>query len=377
MKPLSNLRVIDFTTNISGPTLTMILADLGAEVIKIEKPAGDEARGMVPIQHGNGVYFNNINRGKKSVVIDLKNENERAQIYKFIEGADIVVENFRQGVASKLAIDYETVKTYNKEIIYCSLSAYGLKGPKKKFPGYDAIVQAETGLMSITGNDQLARIPVSIIDQGSALWGVVGILSALQKRQQTGEGSYVTTSLYETGVFWSNYHLLAAKLLQKNPQKLGTNHGAFAPYGAFKTNDGQIMVGISNDMLFQRFSEALEQQQWLDNEDFQTNTKRVQHRARLNEEIENVTKHYNTQQIVLALEQARVPVAEVKSMLDVLSDEQLLENELLVDLTQQGQSITVTRLPFQISSTNLTPNGPAPLLGEHTAYYLGASENEL
>lgn len=348
----------------------MILADLGAEVIKVEKPSGDEARGMAPLQYENGVYFHNINRGKKSIVLDLKDVNAREQLYKLVAKADIVVENFRQGVAKELAIDYESLIVYNTSLIYCSLSAYGQYGPKKNYPGYDAIVQAETGLMSITGSNELARIPVSIIDQGSALWGAVAILSALQVRQQTGRGSYVTTSLYETGVFWSNYHLLSAKLLQKNPAKLGTNHGAFAPYGAFKTKDGQVMVGISNDVLFQRFCTALGQPQWKESEMYCSNTKRVENRQQLNEEIEQTIQTMETDGVISALEKARVPVAKVKPMLDVLEDDQLSENELLVDLMKEDKAITVTRLPFQLSTVDLTPKQQAPLLGEHTETYL-------
>lgn len=372
MKPLQGIRVLDMTTNISGPTLTMILADLGAEVIKVEKLSGDEARKMEPKLQEDGVYFLNINRQKKSVTLNMKEDSDREKLMELIKTADVFVENYRLGVAQKLGIDYEAVKKINPKLIYCSLSAYGQNGPKKSYPGYDAIMQAETGIMSITGSTDLARVPVSLIDQGSAMWGAIGVVSAILQRHKTDVGSLVSTSLYETGVFWANYHLLSTKLTGENPEKLGSNHGAFAPYGAFQTADGAIMIGISNNKLFEKLCEVLQKREWIEDAHYRTNEERVKNRLQLSKEIEQITKTEKSEALIQALEAGGVPVAQVKTMKDVLVDPQQIENKLIVRLPHiRDKEMYATRIPLTISNCDLTPTTPAPLLGEHNEELLG------
>lgn len=372
MKPLQGIRVLDMTTNISGPTLTMILADLGAEVIKVEKLSGDEARKMEPKLQEDGVYFLNINRQKKSVTLNMKEDSDREKLMELIKTADVFVENYRLGVAQKLGIDYEAVKKINPKLIYCSLSAYGQNGPKKSYPGYDAIMQAETGIMSITGSTDLARVPVSLIDQGSAMWGAIGVVSAILQRHKTDVGSLVSTSLYETGVFWANYHLLSTKLTGENPEKLGSNHGAFAPYGAFQTADGAIMIGISNNKLFEKLCEVLQKREWIEDAHYRTNEERVKNRLQLSKEIEQITKTEKSEALIQALEAGGVPVAQVKTMKDVLVDPQQIENKLIVRLPHiRDKEMYATRIPLTISNCDLTPTAPAPLLGEHNEELLG------
>ena len=372
MKPLQGIRVLDMTTNISGPTLTMILADLGAEVIKVEKLSGDEARKMEPKLQEDGVYFLNINRQKKSVTLNMKEDSDREKLMELIKTADVFVENYRLGVAQKLGIDYEAVKKINPKLIYCSLSAYGQNGPKKSYPGYDAIMQAETGIMSITGSTDLARVPVSLIDQGSAMWGAIGVVSAILQRHKTDVGSLVSTSLYETGVFWANYHLLSTKLTGENPEKLGSNHGAFAPYGAFQTADGAIMIGISNNKLFEKLCEVLQKREWIEDARYRTNEERVKNRLQLSKEIEQITKTEKSEALIQALEAGGVPVAQVKTMKDVLVDPQQIKNKLIVRLPHiRDKEMYATRIPLTISNCDLTPTAPAPLLGEHNEELLG------
>ena len=368
MKPLDGIRVIDVTTNISGPTLTMILADLGAEVIKVEKPIiGDEARKMEPKKHEDGVYFLNINRQKKSIVLNLKEETDKETMLELIKTADVFVENYRAGVAQKIGLDYETCKQINNQLIYCTLSAYGQFGPKAKFPGYDAIIQAETGLMSITGSDDLARVPVSLVDQGSAMWGVIGILSALFDRANKRQGCHVNTSLYETGIFWSNYHLLSAQFTGQNPQKIGSNHGAFSPYGAYRTKDMPVMIGISNNSLFERFCNVIGKEEWLQDPNFVTNDVRVKHRNVLNEKIEEITLTKSSDEWIEIFEGGGIPTAKVKTMLDVLEDKQLQDNNCIVSLSHPVEGeIYVTRIPITLSNCSLIPMRAAPLYGQHT-----------
>lgn len=366
MKPLHGIRVIDMTTNISGPTLTMILADLGAEVIKVEKPTGDEARKMEPRLGEDGVYFLNINRQKKSVTLNVKEPEERAELYELIQTADVFVENYRAGVAQKIGVDYDLLKQLNPKLIYCSLSAYGQHGPKKMYPGYDAIMQAETGIMSVTGSDDLARVPVSLIDQGSAMWGALGVVSSILQRVQTQEGCFVSTSLYETGVFWSNYHVLSTQLTGENPEKLGSNHGAFAPYGAFRTQDGAVMIGISNNKLFEKLCTVLEKLEWVEDKHYKTNEQRVKNRVQLNKQIEQLTLIQTSEELVKILELGGVPVSKVKTMQDILTDPQQTESKLIVKLphVRDGQ-MYATRLPLTFSTCDVTPTTAAPMLGEH------------
>lgn len=365
--PLQGITVIDVTTNISGPTLTMILADLGADVIKIERPSGDEARKMEPRGKHFSTFFQNINRGKKSVVLNLRRELDKQQLRDLIQTADVFVENFRLGKADKLGFGYQDVKEMNEKLIYCSLTAYGQYGPNKHKPGYDAIVQAETGLMSMTGMEELSRIPVSILDQGSAIWGALGVVTALMQRQQHGIVQKVETSLYETGIFWAGYHLLSATLMGENPQKMGTNHTAFAPYGAFETKDAPLMIGISNDALFEKLCLVLDKHEWLENPLYATNPARVMNRSMLNAEIQQLFMAYSCTELLVALEQAGVPVARVQSILDVSNHAQTIDNQLIQEIHHpQTGTLQVTRLPLKLGGQGLTPTKPPPTLGEHT-----------
>lgn len=257
---LTGYRVIDFTTNISGPSATAILADLGADVIKIEKlQKGDDSRSMEPAFVDKSAYFVAINRGKKSMAINLKSSEGANIVKKLLLNSQIVVENSRRGTMEKLGFDYESVKRIKKDIIYASLSSYGDNGPYCDRPGYDAIVQAETGIMSVNGskNELPARVGISVLDAGSGMWLAMGIILATLKKERTGEGSYISTSLYETGIYWMNYYNTAYQITEKIPEKIGSEHPSFAPYGAFETKNGYIMIGISNDNLFSRLTNSI------------------------------------------------------------------------------------------------------------------------
>lgn len=368
MLPLQGVKVIDVTTNISGPTLTMILADLGAEVIKIERPgSGDEARKMAPLVKDDGTYFININRNKKSVVLDLKLQEARNLLYEMIADADVFVENFRLGKAEKLGLGYEKLRELNKRLIYCSISAYGQNGPDRLKAGYDAILQAETGLMSITGSSELSRIPVSILDQGSGIWGALGVVTAILQRNKTGEGEKVETSLYETGVFWSNYHLLSTILTNENPEKLGSNHGSFAPYGAFHTKQSPIMIGISNDRLFHKLCDVLNKPNWLTDSRFMSNEHRAKNRDELNNEVQSILLQKTADDWITVFDHAGVPAAKVQTMQDVYKHPQTTTNNMVVEMEHptNGQTF-VTRIPITFNKSTFPIRSYSPILGEHT-----------
>jgi crotonobetainyl-CoA:carnitine CoA-transferase CaiB-like acyl-CoA transferase len=369
--PLHGVRVVDITTNISGPTLTMILSDLGAEVIKIERPgSGDETRKMGPFREGNdGSFFLQLNRNKHSIVIDLKQEKGREIVNRFIQDADVFVENFRYGKAESLGLGYEQLKSINPRLIYASINAYGLRGPDKEKPGYDAIIQANSGLMGINGaaDSDMSRIPVSILDQGSALWGALGVVSALLSRSQTGKGQKVDTSLYETGLFWASYHLMAYQFTGKDPVRMGSNHAAFTPYGVFQTGTQPIMIGVSNDRLFGKLCNVLEKPEWVNDPRYQNNPERVQNRHVLNYEIEMLLKEHSAEYWIDRLDREGVPASIINKISDVASSKQAEELQMFQSVDHSIiPDLSLIRLPLTLSENNLSIRKSPPLLGENT-----------
>lgn len=368
--PLEGVKVVDITTNISGPSLTMILADLGADVIKVERPnIGDDSRKMGPLWEGEGVYFLQINRNKRSIVVDMKSPEGKEILYDFIKDADVFVENFRFGKADALGFGYEYLKSLNPKLIYCSLSAYGQEGEKRHKPGYDAIVQADTGIMGINGpeNGAVSRAAVSILDQGSAMWGALGIVSALYHRKETGKGQKVETSLYETGVFWTGYHMLAYMATGEEPRKMGSNHASFAPYGAFLTADESIMIGISNDSLFARLCKVLGREEWIEDERFKTNLDRVRNRNELNASIEEVFKTKSAKEWIVKLEDGGVPSSIIQKISSVIDSPQTQSTKMLTAVNHPKiDDLKVSRLPIQLSESPLEIKKSPPLLGEDT-----------
>ncbi len=368
--PLSGITVVDLTTNISGPSLTMILGDLGAEIIKIERPdIGDDSREMGPFWEGEGVYFLHINRNKHSIVVDLKQEDGRQIVYEIVKHADIFVENFRFKKAEKMGFGFEKLKQINPFLIYCSLSAYGQDGPLRERPGYDAICQADTGIMGINGTEgaEIARVPVSILDQGSAMWGAIGVISALYHRERTGEGQLVTTSLYETGVFWSSYHLLSWLATGKEPQKNGASHTAFAPYGAFHACDAAILIGISNNSLFAKLCTVLGKPEWASDPQFSTNTKRLENQQQLSIAINRILTTNRADEWVRLLVDAGVPCSKVKKISEVVEDEQTKAIGMWAKISDSHiKDLKLPRLPFELSHSPLAIKQPPPKLGENS-----------
>jgi crotonobetainyl-CoA:carnitine CoA-transferase CaiB-like acyl-CoA transferase len=368
--PLAGIRVLDLTGNISGPSATVILGDLGAEVIKIERPAqGDDARGMGPYLQGESAYFLAINRNKHSVVVDIRQKEGQALIRLLAAQVDVVVENFRRGIPEKYGLDAATLCGLNPRLIYCSLSAYGEVGPEVEKPGYDAVLQARTGIMSITGSrqEEAARAGVSLLDMGSGMWSVIAILSALFHRERTGEGQIVGTSLYETGVYWMSYHLMAYRATHEDPVPQGASHPAFAPYGAYRTADDPILIGISNDALFARLAAALGHAEWAADPRFARNANRLAHREELDALLQNGLSTRTSGDWLQRLERAGVPCSRIQKVSQVLHDPQYhaLGMQQTVPHTALG-SVPVTRLPIRLEKTPCTVRTGAPLLGEHT-----------
>jgi succinate--hydroxymethylglutarate CoA-transferase len=359
---LAGIRVLDVTTNISGPSATMILAALGAEVIKIERPgSGDDARRMAPAAEGAGAYFIAINRGKQSIALDLSRPEGIAIALRLAASCDVFIENFRGGKADAMGLGEAAIRGVRADIIYASLSAFGPRGPDFEKPGYDALVQARTGIQSVTGEPGTAgaRAGVSILDMGSGMWMALGVVCALFDRQRTGRGTRVDGSLFQTGVMWMAYHLIARQMTGCDPRPQGTRHSAFAPYGDFETADSRVLIGISNDRLFERLSEAVGLER---DPRFATNAGRVEHRDALDALLAAIFIQRTTAQWLEILDGAGVPASAIQSAGELISDPQLTS---LQQMSEAMPGIRSPNLPIEFSSSLPTP-GPPPKLGEHT-----------
>jgi crotonobetainyl-CoA:carnitine CoA-transferase CaiB-like acyl-CoA transferase len=361
--------VLDLSTVVAGPTATMILADLGADIIKVERiDGGDDARNMGPHRGSWGAYFVPINRGKRSIAIDITKPAGREIVFRLAAGCDVFLENFRVGKAAALGLDEAAIRAYKPDIIYGSLSAYGQRGPDCLKPGYDAILQARTGIVSVTGPDAETpiRAGVSILDMGAGVWMGLGILAALFERQRSGRGQRVDASLFETGVMLMCYHLLYQQFTGISPAPEGSRHNAMAPYGAFDTEDGAIMIGISNDRLFRRLCDALGRGEWLQNPSFRTNLDRVRNRAGLEGPIADLLRAKPTAFWLDLFNRYDVPADALQNSEKVMADVQLAALDQLAEVTLDGEAPGfVPRLPIGLSLTPPSVSGPPPKLGEH------------
>jgi crotonobetainyl-CoA:carnitine CoA-transferase CaiB-like acyl-CoA transferase len=345
----------------------MILADLGAEIIKVERiDGGDDSRGMGPHRGEWGAYFVPINRGKRSITIDITKPAGRDLVLRLSEKCDVFLENFRGGKATGLGLDEAAIRDRKPDIIYASLSAYGPRGPNYTKPGYDAILQARAGIVSVTGatEDAPIRAGVSILDMGAGVWMAVGILAALFERQRSGCGQRVDASLLQTGVMLMCYHLLYQQFSGLNPGPQGSRHASVAPYGAFPTADGDIMIGISNDRLFRRLCKALGRTDWPSEARFASNAERVNNREELEGAIADILRGKTTSHWVELLDQHDVPNDAVQNAEQVMNDPQLRALDALAEVALAGeQAAIVPRLPVMLSGSPASISGPPPQLG--------------
>lgn len=361
--------MLDLSTVVAGPTATMILADLGADIIKVERmDGGDDARNMGPHCGSWGAYFVPINRGKRSIAIDITKPAGREIVFRLAEGSEVFIENFRGGKAAALGLDEAAIRARKPDIIYASLSAYGQRGPDYLKPGYDAILQARTGIVSVTGPNAETpiRAGVSILDMGAGVWMALGIMVALFEKQRSGRGQRVDASLFETGVMLMCYHLLSRQFTGVSPGPEGSRHNAMAPYGAFATADGAIMIGISNERLFRRLCAALGRKDWLEDPRFRTNLDRVRNRAHLEGPIADLVRSQPSAHWLALFKQHDVPADEVQNAERVIGDAQVAALDQLAEVTLDGHGpAKIPRLPIGLSSTPPSIAGPPPKLGEH------------
>lgn len=372
--PLAGVRVLDVTSNIAGPCVTMIFAGLGADVIKIERPgSGDDARQMAPCRDEWSAYFVAINRGKRSVAVDLGTADGIGVALRIAGGCDVFVENFRGGKAEALGLGEAALRGRRADIIYASLSAFGPRGPDVEKPGYDALVQARTGIQSVTGEAGTAgaRAGVSILDMGAGMWVALGVIAGLFERQRTGHGARVDGSLYQTGAMWMAYHLVARQMTGRDPEPQGTRHTAFAPYGDFATADSRILIGVSNDRLFERLCVALGRPDMARDPQYALNRDRAQNRQALDGELSLLFSARTTRDWLAEFDRAGVPASAIQTAGQVLEDPQLEALGQMRELVELP-GIASPLLPLEFAGVPASA-GSAPRLGEHTREVLMAS----
>jgi len=377
---LAGVRVLDLSTIVAGPATSMVLADLGADVIKIERPgSGEDARAMGPHRGSWGAYFTPLNRGKRSAAIDITKPAGREAVLRIAATCDVLLENFRGGKAAALGLDEAAVRARKPDIIYASITAYGSGGPDYTRPGYDAVLQARSGIMSVTGmsgNDSETplRAGVSILDLGTGVWMGVGVLAALFERQRSGKGQRVDASLLQTGVMFMCYHLLYRQFAGVNPKPQGSRHTAFAPYGAYPTADGAIMIGISSDKAFRRLAAALQKLEWLEDPRFRTNPDRVHHTPELDGEIAAILRTGTVAHWTDVLDRHDVANDPVQNSEQLMHDRQVQALHQLESVPLAGtEAALLPRLPLGFSLTPAAIQGPPPEVGEHTEAILRES----
>ena len=366
--PLTGITVIELGHSVAAPYAGLTLASLGADVIKIERPGkGDDARAWgPPFADGSSTMFNCLNRHKKSVEIDLKTPEGIAKVRDLADSADVFLQNLRPGQAETMGLGADVLRASNPRLIYASISAFGDSGPLKDRPGYDPLMQAFAGLMSVTGEEgrPSIRSGTSMVDMGSGLWVVIGVLAALHTRNQTGEGSIVDTSLYETGLGWMLYHAPAYAISNKLPRKLGSGTFAIAPYEAFKTSDGEIVIAAGNDNLFRKLSEVLGKPEWKEDARYTTNADRVINREGLSAAIADIIATDTAATWAQKLENQNIPCAPVQTIDQVLAHPQTQALNIL-DADPNGS--TYIDIPVRINGTRPRGKGKPPKLGEHNA----------
>jgi crotonobetainyl-CoA:carnitine CoA-transferase CaiB-like acyl-CoA transferase len=377
--PLADITVVEFCHSVAGPYAGSILADLGADVIKVEAPGtGDYARDWgPPFAHGTATLFHVLNHNKRGLALDLRDGATCAQLQSFIiEHADVVIQNMRPGAIEKLGLGAAVLRAKKPALIYCDLGAYGRSGPLRERPGYDPLMQAHGGIMSVTGVDggEPVRVGVSIVDQGAGMWAAMGILAALNRRHVTGEGCHVSTSLFETAIGWMAPHIGGYLSGGAMRRPLGSGVTEIVPHQAFPTSDGHIMVAAGNDNLFRALCGALERVEYVDDVRFATNSKRVENRRVLIPMLEDVFRAKPSAEWQARLDNAGVPAAPIENVAQVVASPQTQALGIL----QQAPDLdmTLAGLPLEFDGVRPPYRFSAPTLGAHNDLLTSAPQRK-
>lgn len=372
MRPLSNIKVLDISRVLAGPLCAQALGDLGAEVTKVESLGlGDETRGWPPFKgEGLGAVFLSVNRNKRSVALDLKAEEGRRLVHELAKRADVAIESFSTGVAERLGVDAKTLQAINPRLVHCSISGFGREGPLRKAPGYDVILQAFAGVMSLTGDENggYIRSPISPIDQMTGTHAIIGILAALMDRQTTGKGGTVDVSLLETAMALQRYNLQSFWQTGVQPPKCGSSHESLCPYQAFEARDGPVMIGVANDNLWKKFCAIAGLQDIVDDPRFRTNPDRVARRA---ETVTRVQAAVAEQPVAFWYEKLSavgVPCSPINSLGQLLANPHVEGTGVILDYEHPvaGRTRSVGQ-PYILDGEKKRQAGtPPPTHGQHT-----------
>jgi crotonobetainyl-CoA:carnitine CoA-transferase CaiB-like acyl-CoA transferase len=383
--PLEGVRVLDLTSVMAGPYCSMLLGDMGADVIKIESfPDGDTSRAFVPQIRGESYCFTVLNRNKRSLAIDMKSAKGRDIVHQLAKRADIITENFRPGVVKKLGLDYESLRQHNSGLVYASMSGFGQTGPYAGRGGYDIIAQGMSGIMMMTGEPggRPAKVGIAMNDIASGVTALYAILGAYISRLRSGQGQYVETSLLEAGLAWSQWEFGAFFGAGELPAAMGTRHRRAAPYQAYRTSDGYVTVGANNEKLWRAFCEQVcASPHWLSDPRYASNALRVQHADALQADIEAVFTSHPTAHWVEALDAAAVPGGPVYSYQQVFDDPHVKARAMVVEMEHPIMgTIKTFGSPVKSSGELVSIRRAAPWLGQHSEEILrslGIAEDEI
>ena len=373
--PLEGLRVLDLTEHMAGPFCTMILADMGADVIKVERPGkGDSSRAM-----GDGTernpYFRYINRNKQSLTLDYKRPRGREVFLKLVERADVLVENYRPTVMERAGLGFDVLRQRNPRLVYAQLSGYGSDGPYREKGGFDLIAQGMGGIMTVTGEPEGPPVSVGlpVCDLGTGMWGVQGILAALYERQRTGQGQLVECSLLETAIGFSSWTSAGWLADGQEPTRQGSRHRQNAPYQRFATKDGFVMIGAAGQHIWERCARALGHPEWIEDPRFRTSRDRMKNRPALEREMETVLTTGPSEHWVKLLDDAGVPCGPVYTYAQLFADPQVVHRELVVHAEDPELGrVPHIRTPIRMSASGVAVRAVAPKLGQHTDALLAA-----
>ncbi len=379
MKPLAGLKVLELARILAGPWVGQMLADLGADVVKVERPgAGDDTRGWGPpfVEAADGgdlsaAYFHSCNRGKRSIAVDFESAEGQALVRKLAAHADVVIENFKVGGLKKYGLDYESLKGVNPRLVYCSITGFGQTGPYASRAGYDFMIQGLGGIMDLTGDPdgEPQKIGVAYVDIFTGVYSVVGILAALRRRDQTGEGAHLDMALLDVQTSVLANQAMNYLASGTSPRRMGNAHPNIVPYQVFPVSDGHVIVAVGNDGQFSRFVAVLGQPELAQDERFATNAGRVRHRAELVPILTTLTLRSTREALLAALEKQGVPAGPINTVADVFADPQVIARGMRIDLPASAAkdgAIPSVRSPVVINGEPMAAARPSPRLGEHT-----------
>jgi crotonobetainyl-CoA:carnitine CoA-transferase CaiB-like acyl-CoA transferase len=376
---LAGLRVVELARILAGPWIGQTLAGLGADVIKVESPAGDETRRWGPPfvtdtqgQPLDAAYFHCCNRGKRSVVADFRSKSDLDFVKQLIDRADVVLENFKTGTLEKFGLDYQSVRSRNPRIVYCSVKGFGQDGPYARRAGYDAMIQAMSGIMDLTGEErgEPQKIGVALADILTGLYGVVGIQAALASRDHTGEGQHVDMALFDVMVGVLANQALNYFVSGTAPRRTGNAHPNIVPYQTFPVSDGHVMIAVGSDAQFAKLCDVLGRSDLAEDPAYRDNKGRVVHREALVGALRAELARWKRDDILSRLEALNVPAGPINTLEDVFRDPQVLARQMRIDLPREGVRggrLPGLRSPLRLSSSPLQLSRPAPRLGEHTS----------